>query len=516
MSSHILKEKKSFLADYLVFTSFIILSVIGIFFHEMSETEMQNWVVANESNTLQNFWHNMRYEPHPFLWHTILFVISKIFPHYFAAQILHLLINATAIFLIFKYSPFPKNYNWVFAFGYFPFYEYNLIARNYALCFLFIILFVISFRHRYNNYLALFVIAGLLANTHLYGLVFSLYFVILVVIDYHFKKGTLEIPQKRKFLIGVSCYLIIALATVYYTRLPDDSILSTDLNHLFSFGRIGEAILGVWKSMVPVPRFFENGFWNTNYFSSIYPPFFVLVSTILYVFLLTAFYKKPLALGLFLTTSLSFLLMFFISKTTEMRHFGFLFLSFFASLWIASFYEESDFLPWSRLSSYIEKNVKRLNRPLLVLLLFIQLLSGGIFYIYDLSTPFSQAKNVTQYLRNEGLSNELIAVDRYHVIPAVTGYLDKSVYCLLTEKEEKFLVWNNEKRKVLNEEELLNAVGRVSTNHSGDIVIILNYALQTSGEVLIPDSKFKMHLLQKFEGSMCPYENFYAYTVSKQ
>jgi hypothetical protein len=34
--------------------------------------------------------------------------------------------------------------------------------------------------------------------------------------------------------------------------------------------------------------------------------------------------------------------------------------------------------------------------------------------------------------------------------------------------------------------------------------------------VLTADSKFRIHLLQKFEGSMCPYENFYAYTVSKQ
>jgi hypothetical protein len=516
MSSHLLKEKKLLLTDYVIFVSFIILSLIGLLFHEMSETEMQNWVVAKESDTLQNFWYNMRYEPHPYLWHTVLFLVSKIYSHYLVAQLLHLIINATAIFLIFKYSPFPKIYNWVFAFGYFPFYEYNLITRNYALCFLFIILFVSAFKHRHNRYVTLFIIAALLANTHLYGLVLSVFFVTLTIIDYHFKKEAVPVRQKRKLLIGVSCYLVVTVATAYYTRLPDDSILNTDLNHLFSLGRMGEAILGIWKSMLPVPQFIENGFWNTNYFSSIYPAFFALLSVILYAYLLSVFNKKPFALGLFLASSLSFIFLFLISKTQEMRHFGFFFLSFFVSLWIASFYEESTFLTRGRVSSYIEQYIKKLNKPLLKLLLLIQLFSGVLFYIYDLSMPFSQAKNVTHYLKEEGLLNELIAVDRYHTIPALTGYLNKSVYCLLTEKDEKFLIWNNEKKKVLNEEELLKAFDRLSTKHSGDFVVILNYILLASEDVSIANSKFKIHLLRKFEGSMCSYENFYAYTVSKQ
>lgn len=516
MSSHLLKEKKLFLPDYVIFVLFVILSLIGLFFHEMSETEMQNWVVAKESDTLQNFWYNMRYEPHPYLWHTVLFFVSKIYSHYLVAQFLHLLINATAIFLIFKYSPFSKTYNWLFAFGYFPFYEYNLITRNYALCFLFIVLFVISFKHRHNHYLVLFIVAGLLANTHMYGLVISLSCIVLTMVDYQIQKANLDLHQKLQFWIGIFSYLIIVAGTVYYTRLPDDSILSIELNHLFYFGNIGEAILGVWKSMFPVPRLFVNGFWNTNLFSSIYPPFFVFISAILYAFLLTIFYKKPLALGLFLVNSLIFLVLFLISKTQEMRHFGFFFLSFFISLWIASFYEESDFLTDSGLSRYIERYVRNLNKPLLALLLSIQFFSGALFYIYDLLTPFSQAKKVSQYLKEEGLVDRLIAVDRYHTIPAITGYLNKSVYCLITEKEEKFLVWNDEKRKVLNEEELLGAVDRASANSTEDMVIILNYDLEQPEDTLAIDSKLKIRLLRKFEGSMCPYENFYAYTVSKQ
>ncbi len=515
MGSHLPNEKKFLLPDYLILISFIILSLFGIFVHEMSETEMQNWVVAAESNTLQNFWYNMRYEPHPFLWHTVLFFISKIFHHYLAGQLLHLIINAAAIFLIFKYSPFPKKYNWIFAFGYFPFYEYNLITRNYALCFLFIILFIISFKQRYHHYLVLFIIAGLLANTHMYGFVLSVCFILLTIIDYHSEKRNLSVDQKRQFLIGAYIYLAISVATVYYTRLPEDSILNIDLNHLFSFGRIGEAILGIWKSMLPVPRFFDNGFWNTNLFSSIYPPLFVLLSAILYTFLLTVFHKKPLALGLFLVSSVSFLFLFFISKTTEMRHFGFFFLSFLASLWIASFYEESSLFTWGRLSRYIDRYLRMLNGPLLTLLLLIQLFAGALFYICDLSMPFSQAKNVTQYLRSEGLSNEFIAVDRYHVIPSITGYLNKSVYSLLTGEKEKFLVWNNEKRKVLNEKELLDTVSKATANHIGNMILILNYPLQTAEDKLTTHSNSRIHLMQKFEGSMCRYENFYVYAISK-
>ena len=482
----------------------------------MSETEMQNWVVANESMTLQEFWYNMRYEPHPFLWHTLLFFISKIYPHYLAAQLLHLVINGMAIFFLFKYSPFPKIYNWIFAFGYFPFFEYNLITRNYALCFLFIILFVISFKYRYSHYLGLFVVAGLLANTHMYGLVISLSCVLLTIIDHHIEKRNLSRLQRRQFLVGSCCYLAIVIATVYYTRLPDDSILSIDLSRLFSLGRIGEAILGIWKSMVPVPRFFDNGFWNTNFFSSISPPFFVFLSAVLYTFLLTVFYKKPLALGLFLLNSLSLIFLFFLSKTTEMRHFGFFFLSFLISLWIASFYAESTFLTWSRLSYYIERYIKRLNKPLLILLLLTQLIAGVLFYICDLVTPFSQDKNVVQYLTDEGLSNELIAVDRYHIIPSITGYLSKSVYSLPTGKKEKFLVWNNTKAKILNETELLNAVAHASRTNKEKMVIILNYTLQTSEDILIPHSNLSIHLLHKFEGSLCPYENFYVYTLREQ
>jgi hypothetical protein len=198
-----------------------------------------------------------------------------------------------------------------------------------------------------------------------------------------------------------------------------------------------------------------------------------------------------------------------------MRHFGFFFLSFLASLWIASFYEESSLFTWGRLSRYIDRYLRMLNGPLLTLLLLIQLFAGALFYICDLSMPFSQAKNVTQYLRSEGLSNEFIAVDRYHVIPSITGYLNKSVYSLLTGEKEKFLVWNNEKRKVLNEKELLDTVSKATANHIGNMILILNYPLQTAEDKLTTHSNSRIHLMQKFEGSMCRYENFYVYAISK-
>ncbi|MBI4794559.1 MAG: hypothetical protein HY790_01735, partial [Deltaproteobacteria bacterium] len=120
---------------------FLLPAVLGFFFlglvlllrHEMWQDEWQAWLIARESLSIPDLFRNLRYEGHPGLWHLVLFLVSRVTPNPLGMQILHLLVATGAVYVFLKYSPFTRLQKILFILGYFPFYEYTVISRNYGL-----------------------------------------------------------------------------------------------------------------------------------------------------------------------------------------------------------------------------------------------------------------------------------------------------------------------------------------------------------------------------------------------
>jgi hypothetical protein len=126
----------------IVTSSFFLLGLFGILNHSMWRDELNVWLIARDSSSLLELFHNIKYEGHPALWYLCLYFLNQFTSNPVAMQFLHLLIATSSIFIFIKYSPFTPLQKLLFSFGYLPFYEYLVISRNYAIGLLLVLLFV--------------------------------------------------------------------------------------------------------------------------------------------------------------------------------------------------------------------------------------------------------------------------------------------------------------------------------------------------------------------------------------
>ena len=163
-------ETPRLLSRFLV-VGFFFLGLVVILHHEMWQDEWQAWMIARDSASLPALFRNLRYEGHPGLWHALLYLITRFTHQALAAQLFHLLIATAAAYIFLKYSPFTTLQKALFIFGYFPFYEYAALSRNYAAGILLVFAWCACYQatHR-KNYLWLSLILFLLSQTSVYGL----------------------------------------------------------------------------------------------------------------------------------------------------------------------------------------------------------------------------------------------------------------------------------------------------------------------------------------------------------
>jgi len=110
--------------------------VVGwtIGYHEKWADEAQAWLIARDLDLRTIWFHELRYEGSPGLWHTILWIAQHVFHAGYDAlgHIGAAFAIAGAAVLIFA-GPFPRYVRWPLAFTYVMVYQYAVIARPYTL-----------------------------------------------------------------------------------------------------------------------------------------------------------------------------------------------------------------------------------------------------------------------------------------------------------------------------------------------------------------------------------------------
>ncbi len=122
------------IGDFGVLGLWIAVVSFTIGYHEKWADEAQAWLIARDLDLRTIWFHELRYEGSPGLWHTILWVAQHVFHARYGAIGYIGMVCATAgvALLIFK-APFPRIIRWPLAFTYFMVYQYAVIARPYTL-----------------------------------------------------------------------------------------------------------------------------------------------------------------------------------------------------------------------------------------------------------------------------------------------------------------------------------------------------------------------------------------------
>jgi len=223
--------------------AFLIFGFLGMINHEMWGDELQAWLIAKDSLSVFDLFKNLRYESHPGLWHVCLYLITRFTRNPVAMQLFHLFLATVVIYIFARFSPFTRLQKVLFSFGYFPFYEYCVISRNYGIGLLLIFSFCTLFETRNKSFLLLGVILFLLANTNIYGLCIAIALGLTLLFECILDRTRLQLSaSKWDLTISIIIAIFGIVISVVQIIPPSDSSLAAGWITKLNIERLEESI----------------------------------------------------------------------------------------------------------------------------------------------------------------------------------------------------------------------------------------------------------------------------------
>lgn len=503
-----------------VVSIFLTLSLVGIIHHEMWRDELQAWMIARDSSSLIELFTNLRYEGHPGLWHLCLYFITRFTRNPQAMQFFHLLIATIVIYIFIQLSPFTRWQKLLFAFGYFPFYEYSIISRNYSLGILLLFTFCNLFPIRQQSYLPLAIIIALMMNTNVYMLMIAVSLILALVVDWIMYQQRTDKFNHNKWDILFSIFILIITTVIVVTQLlpPADSDFKGENEQILTPSNpvehnirrfTSKVLVTIWKSYIPLPQFSEY-FWNTNIIdnsSVIIKAGAIIISIIFILLAVLLFIRKPVALCLYVTGTVSILLFSQLKFIGAIRHFGHMFILFLACVWISNCYE-NDLSFVSNRFKKLAFLISRYRNKFLLTLLFVHAVAGLYAFSMDLINPFSMSQKVANFIEIQRLNNLQIVGSKDFIVSPVVAFLDRKIYYPESGKVGSFIVWSQ--RREIEHPEVMQAVNQLLATKIEPILLVLDEPLNLHSENIIVTN------LANFSQGIVYDEEYYLYIVRRK
>ncbi|MDQ3111390.1 MAG: alkaline shock response membrane anchor protein AmaP [Bacteroidota bacterium] len=508
------KQVLSWKITMLVTGVFAALGTFGILHHEIWLDEAHHWLLAKDSNSMSEMLYNARYEGHPALWNVLLFVLSRFSSDPFSMQVLNLVIATTAVCIFLRFSPFKLFITLGVVFSYFIFYEYTVISRNYALAFLLLVLACILFRERQKRFFLFVVILVLLSQVHLFAAVIAAGFFTLSAWEYFF---TTDKEQYRHFYFGAFLILISFALVIYQAIPPDDHFLyGYDSDRLFSFNRIGKAFSVLLKGFFPLPDFFSSHPWNSNLFISFSKQLAIIPAALAWLIPVILLHNRKAIVFFYFSAFVLVLFIYISPLIVASRHCGFFFLLLIASLWIDNYFDESEKTPEN--TSRIRKFSAKFAKPLLATMLLVQVISGIYLYVVDWNRPFSNAKQVAEWINENVDPQKRVIVNDHFAGPPVRAYFLRNIYYAENNAEGSFCKWNTDPF-MISRDTLFFKVSRLLYNNPGGgaLWLVSNKPLTTATFDKYPGmKKFKLELVVEYSGALVRAEEYWIYNITSE
>lgn len=490
----------------LVTVLFLSFGCLSILRHEMWRDELQAWMIARDSFSVANLFYNLRYDGHPALWYLLLYFISRFTTQPCAMQVLHMLLGGAAVYVFVRFAPFARWQKAIFAFGYFPFYEYAVISRNYAIGVLLTFWFCALFPQRSKKLLPLSVILFLLANTSAYGclMCISLGLTLLVacLADKRSRGRSLVARWKAALGIGV---VVIGIAISARTMMPAaGSGVYTEWYFKFGLARARDALAAIAASHILIPDIFTQ--WRMGIHDLNVRPVQAVLGAVLLVYSLLLFARRPVVLFAYSATTAMFLALIYSKHPGTVRHHGHLFVVFILCVWLSSCYKERQLA--RPFADKLTAACTRSSSVLIPVLLCVQCAGGMAAGGRDVWQPFSRGKDVAEFIKANDMDHLPILGERDAPASAVTGYLNRRIYYPANGRSGTFIVFDQRRKRQLSDEELVVSIDKFVSEKRQDVLLILNYKL--SPAVL---SALDIRSVETFSGAIVVSENYWLYLV---
>lgn len=486
----------------LIFAIYVVLSAWSMLHHVPWSDEVHSWNIAKSSGSFRDLLANSRYEGHPPGWYTLLWIISRFTYQVGWMQVVQWLIACTVIFLVLFCSPFPVILKVLIPFGYYFIFEYAVFSRNYGIGVLLVCVLCLIIRRRFAfQHVLYLILLYFLFNIHLIA--------IMLACSLHVYYLLLQRERRQKelyllfdVLIGL-VFLVLALRSIYP---PPDSALKVDFQDSAHALAIKPFVNAPLRAFVPIPAWWEYHFWNTHFLldadrmHSVIRYFQPLISLALIASIFRLLWSNRKCMALFGTNLLISGVVSITSFTLgSARHAGFLFIAFFAALWLFCY----------------ENPLTAAKTRLCIVLLSFQIVAGVFVFVETLRFPFSNLKQI-KTLAAEVPAGGLLVTD-YWTMNAYAAFMNKPVYCIDLQKERSFVLWNSDMVALLkNPYRYSRGLAALFAGEGTRAVYMISMSrpqlLAGIDSNLFPT--YHVELLDKREGAIEKGSNLYLYKIS--
>ncbi|HET6676491.1 MAG TPA: hypothetical protein VFG71_14195 [Nitrospiraceae bacterium] len=472
-----------------------IIGMVVILHHEMWRDELQAWRIATESRTLSDLLENSRYEGHPLLWYLCLYVLSRVSHDPILMQVFHLGIGVTAIFVICRFAPFTRWQKACLACGYFFFYEYLILSRNYALGVLALVSFCAIRAKWPDRILTCAVCLAVMINTSAFGAMIALACGGWLLLESF--RGADRDPVSVMSRVGVVLVLAagMAVAMVQTAPPPDNSPRMQGWSAAVLVEPLERTVSAIWKTYVPLPLTLPH-FWNTNLLDEM-PRLQTILSIGLLASAALMLRRTPSVMLLYLVATSGLLLFMHFKVNHGIRHTGHLFLVLLACLWLS--FSERRVLTFGFRSTAVTIGV--------TLLFASHAVAGALAAVTDLALPFSAGKETAAFIQRRGYVDATLVGSKYFIVSTVANYLDRPMYYAETAHFGTFSRWKGQ-RSAVAPADLVRTAREMAHVNRKDVLMVVSYDLGVAGET-VP-------LLASFQRSIFTEERYWLYLIPYQ
>jgi hypothetical protein len=390
------------IADFGVLGLWVVIVGFTIQHHEKWADEAQAWLIARDLDLRTIWFHELRYEGSPGLWHTILWVAQRVFhlPYNSIGYIGMAFATAGVALVLFK-APFPRPLRWLLVFSYFMVYQYAVIARPYTLLPLLAFAVAILFKDiRHPERIT--VVLVLLANVSLHGTIIAGCLGLAFLIDGIKSWAAFEPRVRRRYVLCVAA-MAIAFLFLFATLKPTPDVEEFVLKKDPAKYHIVEP-----PKLARVEAILSGAFFDYSLPSG---AFLLLAGAWCFMRRRLLAFALPTAVLILLYTRVH----------GFAHHHGTVFVAAITGLWIAWPTEEEQ-----RAFTIGERRATQGMIALLVCLFGLNIWDAAVAIRHDYLYPYSGAEDAANYLKSVGAVGKPIFGYMYGVA-GVQAYFDHNI-----------------------------------------------------------------------------------------
>jgi hypothetical protein len=388
------------IADFGVFGLWMVIVSFTLGYHEKWADEAQAWLIARDLDLRTIWFHELRYEGSPGLWHSILWIAQHWFhvPYASLGLIGVLCAAAGAAFILWK-APFPRPLSYLLLFSYFIVYQYAVVARSYNLLPLLVFAAAYFYRDR-SCPLRMTAVLILLANVAVHGTLLAAALGSCFVLEAFKEWPKLsETVHRRYWLCGAAMLLTFLFLFSILKPTPD-------VNE-FAKSSVAQGPVN-YTPLLTVKEVLAYAFLDQPLISA------------LFLFLAAVWcFKRGKLLPYVVPVSLMLIL--FVAVHGRAQHHGTVFVAAIAGLWIAwpTEQEMQKFSYFDRLSTYAMSG-------LLACLFCVNIWDAAVAMRNDYLYPYSGSDDAASYLKQVRADKSTIFGYTYGMA-AVQAFFDHNI-----------------------------------------------------------------------------------------